>query len=89
MIEDLGLDSRVFTLDAGRQGSFGVHLGYRELPYRQFDTTRTVFNPSSSDTLTLPSNWVPAGLTTNMTRLSSSPKPGAIWTIPVPDSVVT
>ena len=72
MIEDLGLDSRVFTLDAGRQGSFGVHLGYRELPYRQFDTTRTVFNPSSSDTLTLPSNWVPAGLTTNMTRLSSS-----------------
>ncbi len=71
-LEDLGLDSRVFTLDAGRQGSFGVHVGYRELPYWQFDSTRTVFNSSTSDTLTLPSDWVPAGLTSDMTRLSSS-----------------
>ena len=71
-VEDLGLDSRVFTLEAGRQGSFGVRVGYRDLPYRQFDTTRTVFDPSRSDTLTLPSDWVPAGLTTNMTRLSST-----------------
>jgi len=72
MIEDLGLDSRVFELDGGRQGTFGFHVGYRELPYRRFDTTRTVFNPSTSDTITLPSGWVPAGLTTNMTQLSSS-----------------
>jgi MtrB/PioB family decaheme-associated outer membrane protein len=72
MIEDLGLDSRVFELDGGRQGTFGFHVGYRELPYRRFDTTRTVFNPSTSDTLTLPTAWVPAGLTTNMPRLSSS-----------------
>ena len=72
MIEDLGLDSRVFELDGGRQGTFGFHVGYRELPYRQFDTTRTVFNPSTSDTLTLPDSWVPAGLTTEMTQLSSS-----------------
>ena len=71
-IEDLGLDSRVFELDGGRQGTFGFHVGYRELPYRRFDTTRTVFNPSSSDTITLPSSWVPAGLTSNMTQLSSS-----------------
>ena len=71
-LEDLGLDSRVFTLEAGRQGSFGVRVGYRELPYRQFDTTRTVFIPATSDTLTLPSDWVAAGLTSNMTQLSSS-----------------
>ena len=71
-VEDLGLDSRAFTLEAGRQGSFGVRVGYRDLPYRQFDTTRTVFDPSRSDTLTLPSDWVPAGLTTNMPRLSST-----------------
>ena len=71
-LEDLGLDSRVFTLDAGRQGSFGVHIGYSELPYWQYDTTRTVFDPSTSDTLTLPTNWVPAGLTSDMPRLSSS-----------------
>ncbi|MDH3490521.1 MAG: MtrB/PioB family decaheme-associated outer membrane protein [Gammaproteobacteria bacterium] len=71
-IEDLGLDSRVFELDGGRQGTFGFHVGYRELPYRRFDTTRTVFNPSSSDTITLPDTWQPAGLTSNMTQLSSS-----------------
>jgi MtrB/PioB family decaheme-associated outer membrane protein len=71
-VEDLGLDSRVFELEAARQGSFGVQIGYRELPYREFDTTRTVFLPSNSATLTLPSGWVPAGLTSDMTQLSSS-----------------
>ncbi len=71
-IEDLGVDSRVFELDGGRQGTFGFHVGYRELPYRRFDTARTVFNPSSSDTITLPGGWVPAGTTTAMTQLSSS-----------------
>ena len=48
MIEDLGLDSRVFEMDGGKQGTFGFHVGYRELPYRRFDTSRTVFNPSTS-----------------------------------------
>ena len=71
-LEDLGLDSRVFELEGGRQGTFGFRVGYRELPYRRFDTTRTIFNPSSSDTITLPSTWVPAGITSNMTQLSSS-----------------
>ena len=71
-IEDLGLDSRIIEVDGGRQGTFGFHVGYRELPYRRFDTTQTVFNPSSSDTITLPSGWVPAGQTTDMTQLSSS-----------------
>lgn len=72
MIEDLGLDSRVFELEGGRQGTFGFRVGYRELPYRRFDTSQTVFNPSTSDTITLPGAWVPAGLTSNMTQLSSS-----------------
>jgi len=70
--EDLGLESRVFELEGGRQGTFGFRVGYRELPFRQFDTTRTVFNPSTSGTLTLPSTWVPAGTTSAMTQLSSS-----------------
>ncbi len=72
MVEDLGLDSRVFEMDGGKQGTFGFHVGYRELPYRRFDTTRTVFNPSTSDTLTLPASWIPAGVTTDMPQLSSS-----------------
>lgn len=68
-VADLGLDTIVFELDGGRQGSFGFHVGYQELPYRRFDTTATVFNPSRSDSLTLPPSWVPAGLTTNMPQL--------------------
>ncbi len=70
--EDLGLDSRVFEIDGGRQGVFGFNVGYRELPYRRFDTSETVFNPSSSDALTLPGSWVPAGVTGDMSELSSS-----------------
>ena len=31
-LEDLGLDSRIFTLDAGRQGSFGVHVVIESCP---------------------------------------------------------
>jgi hypothetical protein len=42
--EDLGLDSRVFEIEGGRQGSFGFNLAYRELPHRVFDTTSTVFS---------------------------------------------
>ena len=70
--EDLGLDSRVAEIDGGKQGVFGIRLGYRELPYRRFDTSETVFDSPESDTLTLPAGWVPAGLTTEMTELSSS-----------------
>lgn len=70
--EDLGLDSRVAELSLGNQGSYGLYLGYRELPYRLFDTTQTVFNASTPDTLTLPSDWVSAGTTSGMTALDSS-----------------
>jgi MtrB/PioB family decaheme-associated outer membrane protein len=72
VIEDLGLDSRVFELEVGVPGTFEVQFAYRDLPFRRFDKTTTVFNPSSGDTLTLASGWVPAGTTDQMTRLSSS-----------------
>ncbi len=71
-VEDLGLDSRVVEIGGGKQGVFGFNVGYRELPYRRFDTTQSVFNATESDTMTLPSGWVTAGLTTDMTELSSS-----------------
>jgi len=79
-IEDLGLDSRVFELSVGVPGAFGVEFGYRDLPFRRFDTTSTVFNPTSGDTLTLPSGWVPAGTTGQMTQLSSSLQQRAVGT---------
>ena len=72
LIEDLGLDSRVFELSVGAPDAFEVRLGYRELPFRRFDTTSTVFTPSVDDTLTLPSGWIPASTTGGMTQLASS-----------------
>ena len=72
VIEDLGLDSRVFELEVGVPGTFGIQFAYRDLPFRRFDKTTTVFNPGSGDTLTLASGWVPAGTTDQMTQLSSS-----------------
>ncbi len=71
-MEDLGLDSRVFEMSIAAPGTFEVRFGYRELPFRRFDTTSTIFNQSSGDTLTLPSDWVPASTTDQMTQLSSS-----------------
>jgi MtrB/PioB family decaheme-associated outer membrane protein len=71
-MEDLGLDSRVFELSVGAPGQFEVRLGYRELPFRRFDTTSTIFDSPTGDTLTLPSSWVAAGTTGQMTALSSS-----------------
>jgi MtrB/PioB family decaheme-associated outer membrane protein len=79
-IEDLGLDSRVFDLSVGSEGLFEVRLGYRELPFRRFDTASTIFNQASGDTLTLPSDWVPAGTTDGMTALSSSSRQRLIGT---------
>jgi MtrB/PioB family decaheme-associated outer membrane protein len=73
--EDLGLDSRRFEIDGGRQGHFGFYLGYRELPYRLFDTTSTVFTGASVDTLTLPSDWVTASQTSGFAALDASLQP--------------
>jgi len=70
--EDLGLDSRVLSISAGKPGKFDVGLTYRELPYRLFGSTSTVFSPSGSDTLTLPSSWVAAGTTSGFTELDTS-----------------
>ena len=71
-IEDLGLDSRVVEFGTGKQGVFDFRVGYQDLPFRRFDTTSTVFNPNSGGTLTLPSGWVPASTTGQMTQLNTS-----------------
>jgi len=73
--EDLGLDSRVFEIEGGRQGKFGFYLGYNELPYRLFDSTSTVFTPNAGDTLALPPGWITASLTSDFTELAASLQP--------------
>lgn len=79
-IEDLGLDSRVVEIETGKQGVFDFRIGYRETPFRRFDTTSTVFNQTAGDTLTLPSGWVPAPTTDQMTQLASSSRHVVIGT---------
>jgi MtrB/PioB family decaheme-associated outer membrane protein len=70
--EDLGTSSRVLNISAGKPGKFAVALGYRELPYRQFDNTSTIFSSSAPGVLALPSNWVTAGTTGGFTALDAS-----------------
>ncbi|MDJ0794038.1 MAG: MtrB/PioB family decaheme-associated outer membrane protein [Woeseiaceae bacterium] len=80
VIEDLGLDSRAFDMSIGSEGLFEFRVGYRDLPYRRFDTTRSVFDASTGNVLSLPSGWVAAGTTDQMTQLSSSQQTTPIGT---------
>ena len=71
VLEDLGLDSRYLALDGSRPGTFDYAVSYRELPRRQFNTTWSVFQPSGGS-LSLPSDWVPAGTSGGFSRLGRS-----------------
>ncbi len=71
-MEDLALDSRAFGISASNKGLYEINFGYREIPFRRFDTSSSIFVQSASDTLALPSGWVAAGSTGGMTQLSSS-----------------
>jgi len=73
--EDLGTSSRVLNVSAGRPGKFEIGLNYRELPYRLFDSTASVYSSSGSGVLTLPADWVTAGTTDGFTALDSSLAP--------------
>jgi MtrB/PioB family decaheme-associated outer membrane protein len=73
--EDLGTRSRVLNVSAGRPGKFEIGLNYRELPYRLFDSTDTVYSSSSPGILTLPADWVTAGTTDGFSALNSSLAP--------------
>ncbi len=70
--EDLGLATRTFIVRGSVAGQFGFNVGYREMPYRLFDTTQTVFEAATGDSLSLPTAWVPAGTTSGFAELSSS-----------------
>jgi MtrB/PioB family decaheme-associated outer membrane protein len=71
-LEDLALDSRFAEIIGGRQGTYDYHLSYRQIPRRIFDTTATIFEQASADTLAVPSGWVTAPVTSGFTELGSS-----------------
>ena len=73
--EDLGTSSRVLNISAGRPGKLEVGLDYRELPYRSFDSTSTIFASSGAGVLSLPPGWVAAGTTAGFTALDTSLAP--------------
>jgi len=72
LVEDLGLDSRYAELRGGRQGTFDYDASYRQLPRHQYFTTDTIFLQSAADTLSLPSGWVRAPLTSGFTELNTN-----------------
>ena len=70
-MDDLGLDSRSVSLSIGRPGTFGIDVGYSELPYRLFDTTSTVYS-GSAGVQSAPSAWTPAATTAGFADLDDS-----------------
>lgn len=70
-VEDLGLDSRLLSLDGGRPGHFEYSAAWSSVPRREFDTTRTIFR-GGGDELKLPNGWVRSGTTSGFTTLAQS-----------------
>ena len=64
-VEDLGLTSRVIELNGGKPGSYGYRIGYRQLPHFIYDSTRTIFSPTSDGGLATPDGWDPSGWASN------------------------
>lgn len=66
---NLGIDSRDLTFEAGRQGSWNFHIGFDQIPHYQLDDTQTIFQGAGSTNLTLPAGWVAGQTTATMTQL--------------------
>lgn len=69
---NLGLDSREVSLSTGTQGSYTVDIDLRYLPHRINDSGRSPFRESSGNNLVLPSGWVTASSTRDMTALAAT-----------------
>jgi len=70
--EDLGLDSRALEFEGGEPGRYDFRVAYRELPQHLFDTTQTIFRESAADTLSLPSGWDSAHVTSGFSALTEN-----------------
>ena len=69
---DLGLDSRSFSIEGGRQGNYKLSLTYKELAHYITDTAISPFIGIGTDVLTLPAGWVPGATTGTMPSLAAS-----------------
>ncbi len=75
---DLGLDSRYFRLDGGKQGSFNSFLEYSQLNVHNADDGVTPFTGGS--TLQLPGDWIVGSSTADMPSLDGSLHPLTLGT---------
>lgn len=69
-VEDLGLESRLLSLEGGQQGRYVYRFAYNKLPHFIDGTTRTPFTGDA--VLRLPDDWVPAGSTSVMSGLPAA-----------------
>ena len=77
-LEDLALDSRVARYQGSWPGTFDYNVGWREIPYRKFVTTSTVFDAGPGSSLSLPQGWVNGATTGAMTELGANLVPRTI-----------
>lgn len=72
--EDVGLNNRRFNLNGGNSGSHKFSFGYEELDTLTSINSKTPFDGSGSNTLTLPGGFVKSATTSGMTNLAASLK---------------
>ena len=69
-----GADAGAFFIEGGKQSAYEVRASYKAIPRRFFDSTVTPYTGNGTDNLTLPSDWVRAPTTQQMTALDSTAK---------------
>lgn len=74
-LNELGLDTRSADIGLAQPGRFDSRIAYRELPRREFNTTRSIFASNGSGTLLLPEGWVRAGNTAAFSALGANLAP--------------
>lgn len=71
----LGSERYGAAVSGGRQGRYGVSLGYEQFPVLILDTSVTPYGAADDGTLVLPSGWVRADTTDAMTELPGALQP--------------
>jgi len=73
-----GPDSTALFVKGGKQSVYELRASYQAIPSRIFDTTVTPYDGNGTSRLTLPTNWVRAPTTDQMTALTGTVAPIAI-----------
>ncbi|MGE6568540.1 MtrB/PioB family decaheme-associated outer membrane protein [Shewanella vesiculosa] len=72
---NLGMDNGRMEIDVGKLGLYRINLGYRSIATYQSNNALSPYQNIGSDNLTLASNWITAGASSDMPMLYSSLNP--------------